>query len=356
MDCFICGPPEKLHIGTIVTYIWMICVTCLDHCYISGLCVLHMWQSSWPASFSPAGLTLWPNWLECWLATVSRLSTQVRIPVGLSVPGRYIGGLSVGLGKAQRIDSSLRADWLSCFSPAWWEWRVARQGCLVPLRKWGMWQSSWPASFSPAGLTLWLNWLEPWLATLNTSGVAGAGTLHISGWPWHMWMMIVTYPNDCLKSVRWMVTYLHITGRTVRFPLPDSPGQVKLPVGQADLDRFFFFISYKQIEEFQKLLESGKWWFWEKASPAQAFWMMMSLSHLLKIIWQLQEVCLCLQIEWNGTCGTIVRLLTFLMIADVLMWPAHLYTVIRFTDLYTVRARHNGRHLAIDIFKGIFLM
>ena len=82
-----------------------------------------MWQSSRPASFSAAGLTLWPNWLECWLATLSGLPTQVRIPVGLLVPGRYIGGSSAGLGKAQRIDSSLRADWLSCFSLAWWEWR-----------------------------------------------------------------------------------------------------------------------------------------------------------------------------------------------------------------------------------------
>ena len=39
--------------------------------------------------------------------------------------------------------------------------------------------------------------------------------------------------------------------RARRFPLPHGPGQVKLPVGQVDLDRFFFFISYKQIEEFQ---------------------------------------------------------------------------------------------------------
>ena len=39
--------------------------------------------------------------------------------------------------------------------------------------------------------------------------------------------------------------------RARRFPLPDGPGQVKLPVGQVDLDRFFFFISYKQIEEFK---------------------------------------------------------------------------------------------------------
>ena len=39
--------------------------------------------------------------------------------------------------------------------------------------------------------------------------------------------------------------------RARHFPLPDSPGQVKLPVGQVDLNRFFLFISYKQIEEFQ---------------------------------------------------------------------------------------------------------
>ena len=113
-------------------------------------CLYVLWQSSRPASFLPAGLTLWPSWL----ATLSGLSVQVRIPVGLSVLGHYIRGSPAGLGKAQRIDSSLRADWLSCFSLAWWECRVAWQGCLVPLRKGGMWQSSRPASFSPAGLTL----------------------------------------------------------------------------------------------------------------------------------------------------------------------------------------------------------
>ena len=53
------------------------------------------------------------------------------------------------------------------FLLAWWEWRVARQGCLVPLRKGGMWQSSQPASLSLAGLTLCPNWIERWLATLN---------------------------------------------------------------------------------------------------------------------------------------------------------------------------------------------
>ena len=50
---------------------------------------IHVWQPNWPASFSPVGLNLWPNCLQCWLMTLSRLSTQVQIPVGLSVPGHY---------------------------------------------------------------------------------------------------------------------------------------------------------------------------------------------------------------------------------------------------------------------------
>ena len=47
---------------------------------------------------------------------------------------------------------------------------------------------------------------------------------------------------------------------------PDGLGQVKLPVGQVDLNRFFlFYISRWKIFKFFK---SGKWWFWETASPA----------------------------------------------------------------------------------------
>ena len=48
----------------------------------------------------------------------------------------------------------------------------------------------------------------------------------------------------------WPIHTKHI-GRACRFPLPDGPGQIKLPVGQVYLDRFFFFILYKQIAEFQ---------------------------------------------------------------------------------------------------------
>ena len=55
----------------------------LKQCHITYICIkslmsLQMWQSSRPASFSPAGLTLWPSWLERWLATLSGLSVQVR--------------------------------------------------------------------------------------------------------------------------------------------------------------------------------------------------------------------------------------------------------------------------------------
>ena len=78
---------------------------------------LIVWQPSWPASLSLAGLTLWPNWLERWLATLCMLSTQVRILVGLSVPGHDIVGSSAGPGTAQRIDSALRARLWVCYQP-----------------------------------------------------------------------------------------------------------------------------------------------------------------------------------------------------------------------------------------------
>ena len=156
-------------------------------------------------------------------------STQVRIPVGCWCRDVTFGGSSAGLGKAQPIDSSLRADWLSCFSLAWsgcrarrfplpdrpsqvklpvWQvdlnrffffiwymqieefqnswsrasddfeirqalgWGVTRQGCLAPLRNGGMCPSSWPASLSRVGLTLWPSRFEHWS---NTSGLVVLG-------------------------------------------------------------------------------------------------------------------------------------------------------------------------------------
>ena len=126
--------------------------------------------ASRPASLSLAGLALWPNWVERGLATLSVLSVQVRNPVGLLVPGHYTGGSSAGLGETQCIDSSLRADCFFMFL-AWCEWWVTRQGCLVPLRKGRMWQPSWPASLSRAGLNLWLNWFERWVVRLSALSV-----------------------------------------------------------------------------------------------------------------------------------------------------------------------------------------
>ena len=48
-----------------------------------------------------------------------------------------------------------------------------------------------------------------------------------------------------------METFSPLLARARHFPLPDGPGQVKLQVGQVDLNRFFLFISYKQMEELQ---------------------------------------------------------------------------------------------------------
>ena len=59
-------------------------------------------------------------------------------------------------------------------------------------------------------------------------------------------------PVAAFKSLRFALFHCNSRNHRARhFPLPDGPGQVKLPVGQVDLDRFFFFISYKQIEEFK---------------------------------------------------------------------------------------------------------
>ena len=55
-----------------------------------------MWQSSRPASFSPAGLTLWPSWLERWLATLSVLSAQVSKPAGVVARGVYSSSSRAG--------------------------------------------------------------------------------------------------------------------------------------------------------------------------------------------------------------------------------------------------------------------
>ena len=64
--------------------------------------LLQLWRPSWPASLLLAGLTLWPNSLDRWLATLSMLSTPFLIPVGLSVPRRYTANIvlfiSVNIG------------------------------------------------------------------------------------------------------------------------------------------------------------------------------------------------------------------------------------------------------------------
>ena len=61
-------------------------------------------------------------------------------------------------------------------------------------------------------------------------------------------------PSQCSVQLTHFLSVSHqgiLSTRARRFPLPDGPGQVKLPVGRVDLNRFFLFVSYKQIKEFQ---------------------------------------------------------------------------------------------------------
>ena len=59
------------------------------------------------------------------------------------------------------------------------------------------------------------------------------------------------------------LTYL----RARRFPLPDGPGQVKLPVGQVDLDRFFFFFFHISRSKNFKVLGVGQVMILRKGEP-----------------------------------------------------------------------------------------
>ena len=52
-----------------------------------------------------------------------------------------------------------------------------------------------------------------------------------------------------------------------RFPLPNGPGKVKLPVGQVDLNRFFLFISYLSRSKNFRILEIGQVMILRKGKP-----------------------------------------------------------------------------------------
>ena len=96
------------------------------------------------------------------------------------------------------------------------EWRVTRLGCLVPLRKGGLWQPSQLASFSLACLTLWLNWLERWLATLsvlstqvhNRAGLLVLGRYNTIGCFIHYQLSIIAY--DCIIDIQLLKTQSHL--------------------------------------------------------------------------------------------------------------------------------------------------
>ena len=75
--------------------------------------------------------------------------------------------------------------------------------------------------------------------------------------------------------------------RAWHFPLPDSPGQVKLPIGQVGFDKDFFLKSYIKKVKFWK---SGKWKFEDISSPDHCVFNIMNIMFhckwfLLDFIW-----------------------------------------------------------------------
>ena len=69
--------------------------------------------------------------------------------------------------------------------------------------------------------------------------------------------------------------------RAWHIPLSDGPGQGKLSVGQVDLDTFLFHIIYTEKSgiEKSKFWKSGKWKFWETASPVSKLPEPISMYH-----------------------------------------------------------------------------
>ena len=81
--------------------------------------------------------------------------------------------------------------------------------------------------------------------------------------------VICYHDNRSLHDVPECLLVKNCPTRARRFPLPDSPGQVKLPVGQVDLDRFFFFISYISRSKNFKILGVGQVMILRKGEPCQ---------------------------------------------------------------------------------------
>ena len=99
-----------------------------------------------------------------------------------------------------------------------------------------------------------------------------------------------------------------------------GPEQVKLPVGQVDLNRFFLFISYKQIEKFQNswswasddfekrqalhlntLIRNAKYVARDFISDLQlGLWGVEIEGFVMNITWKRE-------LFWNDTCGTRLR-------------------------------------------------
>ena len=101
------------------------------------------------------------------------------------------------------------------------------------------------------------------ITVLDNHNVPYIGSLcQLNLWPKSIEFRVLAQTNACIQHECQSVLVWHCTARdrrvpcqcehkklgvrAQRFPLPDGLGQVKLPVRQVDLNRFFLFILYKQ--------------------------------------------------------------------------------------------------------------
>ena len=132
------------------------------------------------------------------------------------------------------------------------------------------------------------NLSQCWPRSISPNGVTQPQWVKSSATTWYWWICSIHRSfSFIINDVKLSTTELYKHHRARRFPLPNGPGQVRLPVGQVDLNRFFLFISYEQIKEFQNS--------WSRASDD--FEKRQALHHLS--VEKLQKLQAYFYVSWN---------------------------------------------------------
>ena len=130
--------------------------------------------------------------------------------------------------------------------------------------------------------------------------------------------------------------------RARRFPLPDGPGQVELQVRQVDLNRFFIFISYKQIGQ-MIILRKGKPCCLENGSHLVSAWM-CKIGHKSPHPTP----------TWPPSYCMIAAYMPLVPICAITGSNVIRHHRCQIASLWYIKARQNGCHFAYGIFVCIF--